>query len=246
MYGGMSLIELIAGVEAHEKTLTVFNADAHVTASLREHFSDRNVVVTDARTADGPQSYAVLSQGDEFITAARIDSVLGQADDHTLGFEEEPSRPILDYLDETTFTSYDTGQMIAASQEIEDRAWRMGTGAIHAGFQRLSILETRLDIYEQLASRDDLSVHVYAAPDVSVPDHEGFTVHVERSDEIRRAWFVAYDGAGMDANKCALLAEEREPRTFYGFWTYDPATVDWITTHLSTSYGIIESDGAGP
>jgi len=44
----------------------------------------------------------------------------------------------------------------------------------------------------------------------------------------------------VDAPVRALLAEEREPRAFYGFWTYDAATVEWIVDHLRSHYGVLE------
>jgi hypothetical protein len=240
----MSLSELIAGVEAHEKTLTVFNADREVLSALREQFHDRNLSVEGDETTDGEPSFVVLSERGEFVTAAGLDDVLGapDRDDREPGFEAEATRPILDHLDETMFTSYDTGQMVAASREIEDRAWRVGKGSLHAGFQTLSVLETQMDVYTQLAEKD-LDVHAYAFPDTDVPVHDtDLTIHVERAEEIERSWFVVYDGAGVDVNKCALLAEEREPRTFYGFWTYDPSTVDWIIDHLESSYGLLASE----
>ncbi|TKR26385.1 DICT sensory domain-containing protein [Natronomonas salsuginis] len=248
----MSLIELIAGVEDHEKTLTVFNADKETIATLREQFHDRNLSVFGEHTPSGkPEAFAVLADGDEFVTAAAIETILDSnadidptAEPQTTdpAFDGDAYRPILDHLDETMFTSYDIDQMVAASREIEDRAWRIGKGSIHSGFQKLSIIAEQMDIYEQLAGKSGLDVHAYAAPDADVPDHDtDLTIHVERSDEIERTWFVAYDGAGIDVNKCALLAEERESRAFYGFWTYDPSTVDWIIDHLESTYGLIES-----
>lgn len=75
-----------------------------------------------------------------------------------------------------------------------------------------------------------------------VEDHDtDLTIPVERSEEIERSWFVAYDGGGIGVNKCALLAEERDSGSFYGFWTYDPSTVDWIIEYLDSAYGILES-----
>jgi len=132
--------------------------------------------------------------------------------------------------------------MVAASREIEDLAWRLGQGTLHAGFQHLSILADQMDVYERLASQDDLDVHAYAYPDAEVPQHDtDLTIHVERTEEIADSWFVVYDGGGVGVNKCALLAEEREPREFYGFWTYDPDTVDWIIEYLEEAYGLVES-----
>ena len=240
----MSFTELIAGVEDHEQTLTVFNADEGTVSTLREQFHDRNISVSAERTSSGkPKSFVVLSDDGEFVTAADVETVLRPDDERTdPGFEGDPYQPILDHLDETLFTAYDIGQMVAASREIEDRAWRVGKGSLHSGFQHLSILHDQMSIYEQLAEKEALDVHAYAVPDTDVPEHEtDLTIHVERSDEIERSWFVAYDGAGIDVNKCALLAEERGSRAFYGFWTYDPTTVDWIIEYLESTYGLLES-----
>jgi hypothetical protein len=244
----MSLTELIAGVENHEKTLTVFNADATTVEAVRERFHDRNLTVTAEQTPSRrPGGFVVLSNTkevgeEEFVTAASVEDVLSQSDPNEPDFDEASYRPILDHLDETMFTSYDTKQMVAASREIEDRAWRLGKGQLHAGFQMLSILDDQMDVYKRLASKDGLDVHAYAYPDTEVPRHDtDLTIHVERSTEIEKSWFVVYDGGGVDVNKCALLAEERDPRAFYGFWTYDPDTVDWIIDYLEASYGLIES-----
>jgi len=239
----MSLIELISGVEAHEKVLTVVNANPEAVDSLREHFSDRNISVKSGTLDGSPQSFVVLSRDGEFVTAAGVDEILGLSSSTEPGFETETYRPILDHLDETMFTSYSIGKMVAASREIEDRAFRIGRGQLHSGFQTLSVLAGEVPTYNRIGSRDGLDVHAYAAPEGDVPDHDGFTIHVERAPEIRNTWFVAYDGAGIDQNKCALLAEEREPRQFYGFWSYDPSTVDYIISHLTTSYGFVETDG---
>ena len=241
----MTLTELIGGVEAHEMTLTVYNADGDVVSELREHFADRNLVVTAGEATNGPEEYVALSKDGEFLTAAGLDEVFEPRHDPETHFDGEQRTAILDHLDETMFTSYDIGQMVAASREIEDRAWRIGAGQVHSGFQNVSIIGTQLDVYERLGSKENLDVHAYGYPDADLPDHEEFIIHAERAEEIARSWFVVYDGAGVDSNKCALLAEERGDREFYGFWTYDPSTVDWIIDHLVSTYGLIETDG-GP
>lgn len=69
-------------------------------------------------------------------------------------------------------------------------------------------------------------------------------IHPAASDEIATSWCVAFDGAGLDHEKCALLVEERTPGGFYGFWTYDPGTVDYIVDHLSSTYIPVDTDGS--
>jgi hypothetical protein len=254
----MSLIELIAGVEAREPTLTVFNADPAVTKELREHFADRNVRIAEERSDEGPDGYAVLSRDGEFVTAVTVEELLpgvgGGAepgDDGPLGGgatgedataetgtgdRRRVGEPILDHLDETMFTSYSHADMVAASREIEDRAWRVGDGELHAGFQTLDVLTGEAETYDLLGGKERLDVHAYAANEGDPPDVDHYTVHVGETAEIRETWFVAYDGGGYDDAKCALLAEERAPGEFFGFWSYDPETVDYIIDYLTERY----------
>ncbi|WP_128904343.1 DICT sensory domain-containing protein [Halorubrum amylolyticum] len=252
----MSLIELIAGVEAHEATLTVFNADPAVTDELREHFADRNVRIVDDQTAAGPERFAVLARDGEFVTAVTVGELLpgpdgdGESGDGSRGNGSGGGEPragastggrvgeaVLDHLDETMFTSYSRADMVAASREIEDRAWRVGDGELHAGFQTLDVLTGESDTYDLLGEKERLDVHAYAADEGDAPSVEHYAVHVGETAELRETWFVAYDGGGYDDAKCALLAEERAPSEFYGFWSYDPETVDYIIDYLTERYG---------
>ncbi|WP_281195400.1 DICT sensory domain-containing protein [Halorubrum sp. F4] len=243
----MSLIEIISGVEAREATLTVFDPDPTVAETLAEHFADRNLRVVAERPAEGPTGYAVLERGGEFVTATAIDELLPAGDDapdddladdgaRADATPRRVGRPILDHLDETLFTSYSRADMVAASREIEDRAWRVGDGELHAGFQTLDVLTGESSTYDRLGEKERLAVHAYAAAEGNAPESSSFTVHIARTAEIRETWFVAYDGGGFDGAKCVLLAEEREPGRFYGFWSYDPDTVDRVIDYLTDRY----------
>lgn len=239
---GMTLHELITGVEDNEKTLTVFNADESVVTALGEYFADRNVTVGGAETASGkPGEFVTLSAGGAVLTAAGLSDLQRMLDDEParLGLRDRPYQPILDHLDDTMFTSWDAGQMITASREIEDRAFRVGRGTLHAGFQYVSTLANELPIYERLGSTD-VDVHAYAVPDTDPPDSDEFVLHLERDSEIERTWFVAFDGGPDPADRCALLAEERNERTFYGFWTYDGSTVEYVLEYLRERYWVEE------
>lgn len=238
----MSLSELIAGVEEHELTLTVYNTE-DVVSDLRERFADRNLAVETGETDAGPERFVALDKDGRFVGAAGLDELLEDPEPKRASFDSDPFRPILDQLDETLFTSYSRSKVLAASREIEDRAWRVGKGQLHAGFQRVSTLVTQLETYSALGARDALTVHTYATPDTELPKQDEFVIHTEETNEIANTWFVAFDGAGLDTNKCALVAEERAPGEFYGFWTYDPDTVEYIITHLSTTYLRLDADG---
>jgi hypothetical protein len=239
----MTLRELIEGVEAHEKTLTVFDPEPGAVEALRDHFGDRNLVVERASAEQGPRNYAVLGRDDEFVTSVGVDALLDPDEPTESGMVDAPYRPILNHLDETMFTSYDRGRMLAASREIEDRAWRAESGTLHAGFQYSSNVVPQREAYERLGNRGDLDVHVYVASGDPIDPLDGVTLHVEDCAEIRRSWFVAFDGGGLRENMCALVAEERaEKEGFYGFWTYDPSTVDYVLNHLTVTYATPESD----
>lgn len=233
----MALRELITDVEARRMTLTVVNTAASTVEEIREQYADRNLEIR-RETFDGdPRQFAVLSRDGEFVTALGLEEV-----------RAPPGTPltVLDHLDETLFTSYSIRQMFLASREIEDRAWRVETGELHAGFQTVSILETQTEAYNRLGEHTDLSVHAYAAPveGASPPNHDHYALHVEPAAEIRETWFVVYDGGGIDENKCALLAEERDERSFYGFWSYDPDTVEYLLRYLRSTYSHLEPGGS--
>lgn len=241
----MSLDEIVNSVERSERTLTVFNpadagtAEPDIVEALRTTLSDRNVEIRSETTESGrPRNSAVLEM--DGIVLATIDiesleSLLETTDTDRLGFDTDDYDDVLRHLRETTFTSYDRGQMLEATREIEDRAFRVGHGALHAGFQTTDRLADQRERYEELVDRG-LAVTVYATPGddpVTVP---GATVSTPETDEIATHWFVAFDGGGEPTQKSALLAEQRSDG-FYGCWTYDPDVVDWILTHLRDRYG---------
>lgn len=231
----MSLIEIIAGIEAREATLTVFDTDPAVAEALADHFADRNLAIVDERTTHGPSGYAVLERDGEFVTAVSTGELLPSSNERADG--DRVGEPILDRLEETLFTSYAHADMVAASREIEDRAWRVGDGELHAGFQTLDVLTGEDHIYDALGGEANLDVHAYAAAEGDPPSADRYAVHIGETAEIRETWFVAYDGGGLDTAKCVLLAEEREPGGFYGFWSYDPETVDDVIDYLTERYG---------
>lgn len=238
----MSLTDLVAGVEDAEKTLTVFNPEHGVVGELRERFADRNLAIVAETTLGGPRNFVVLSHRGSLVTAVDAAELVGSESQNASG-PSAAYRPILDHLDETTFTTYDRRAMLAASREIEDRAWRVGEGSLRAGFRTVDHFERQRTTYERIGGRDGLSVHAYAAPSSRFRPAENVRFHLERGAEIRDTWFVAFDGGSEGNDQCALVAEERDPGRFYGFWTYDSETVEFVVDHLRSSYERPKSDG---
>lgn len=221
----MSLREVVATVRGREKTLTVYTApETSVVPELREYFASQNVAIEGADAGSDPE-HAVLSDDGEFLTAVGIDALrsLTHGTPRSVGENADYSR-LLSHLDRTTFTSYNHRQMLEASREIEDRAWRTGDGRLYAGFQRLSNFAGERGTYERLASTD-LDVHVYGVPDDTVAVPDDVTFHGVAIPDVASSWFVVFDGGDDPRQACALLAEEHSDG-FYGFWTYDTSLVD--------------------
>jgi len=236
----MSLREIIETVESREKRLTVFDPPSReIVRQLREYFESQTVRIEVGTTDSSLSGYAVLSDNDadgEVLAAVDLGHLGDPADER----DTSPFAPIIEHLDDTTFTSYDLRQMMAASREVEDRAWRKGEGTLHTGFQRAGAIRQQSDVYADLSGKN-LDIHAYSAPSPEVPEIDGVTVHQEDTRELAESWFVVFDGAGDPLDACALLAEERgdtDERLFYGFWTYDPEIVDDILTHLDRRYAV--------
>ncbi|MFC7021067.1 DICT sensory domain-containing protein [Haloarcula halobia] len=244
----MSLHDLIEQVQQLEKDLVLFNVDStdQIGERLAGYFETQNVQITTTRTASGhPAGVAVLSNHDEVLGRFDVETLRNLVDHSpsqsgTVGISDAEYGDILGHLKETTFTSYDTEQMLYASREIEDRARRVGEGTIHAGFQRCSVMADQRAIYADL-SRRGLDIHAYGIADVAPPDIEGAQIHTTTTDEIAEMWFVVFDGGTDESQRSALLAEERSEDSFYGVWTYDPPIVDSVIDYLEQTYLLSEN-----
>ncbi len=238
----MSLHEIVAAVEGEEKTLTLLNPRRDgLDDDAAAYFEEQNVLVTEERTLSGrPEGVALLTRDGELLAATSTDAVVDLISETPagaggLGVDDSEHHDLLSHLKETTFTAYDKRDMTLASREIEDRAWRVGSGRLFAGFQYESILLGQARTYETLAS-GDLEVYAFAAPDGESVDLDGVRTHVEDDQELAQSWFVVFDGGPDRAQGSALVAESRGEDSYYGFWTYDPRIVSQVIDHLETSY----------
>lgn len=227
----MTLRELIRDVEGRRQHLTVRApaGEADLAETLAEHFATENVTVEHVPIGDDEESEVLLT--DDGVIMARLcgGAVRSLARPSTdapwhRGFERCDYRDLLVHLDETLFASYDRRQMLATSREIEDRAWRAGEGTLYAGFQAFSSLDSQLEVYRHLA-RTGIDVHVYGEDDCDPPAVDGITYHPSEHPDVLDTWFLVFEDDG-GTNSCALLAEERSPGEYFGFWTYDAVLVD--------------------
>lgn len=219
----MALQDLVSAVRGREKTLVVSGPAAAeaLAAELESRFALANVAVA-YEEGSAPVSVR-LRDGDAVLVEVSGDAARSLA-------ESEADGGLRRHFDEQTFTASDADEMLAATREIEDRAWRVGEGALHAGFQFFSAFEDQADVYRRLASAT-LDVHVYAAPDVTPPDGPFETYRIG-DPALAAVWFVVFDGAAEQ--RCALVAEERDPDSYYGFLTYDPDLVADVLAELPT------------
>ncbi len=264
----MTLADVIATVQDREKTLNIYNTDSAVVADIMSGLADRNVTVSAETTATGhPEEAAILCDDEEVIAVAGVESLQDATkraadkregryprsrfptpkqlrhERERSGDPQTPGEELLDAISDRTFTSYDTRQMIYLSREIEDRAWRVGTGRIHSGFQRVDAITDQRRKYRRLAKRG-LDVHVYAGePEATPPNINGVTAHLEGTSELASTWFVVFDGGQDPLQKSALLADRREGDSYYGVVTYEPQLVDRVLEYLTHRY---QSSGTAP
>ncbi|MHB9285576.1 DICT sensory domain-containing protein [Halobacteriales archaeon Cl-PHB] len=239
----MDLGQILDRVNGEKRDLTLFNVDLDPEAetAITEYFEPQHVTVRRRQTDDGmPRNFAVLHDGPAVVAAdplSAIEAWLDPQDDwRTESDVTERNYPdVLQHVSDQTFSEFGKARMILASREIERRAWDYGTGTLHAGFQRLSLVASQRRTYSSLPDRD-LTVHLYGLPDGPVPESVEAVIHAEEATELRDHWFVVYDGDGDDDRKAALLAAEVGDNSYSGFWTYRPPVVDAILAHLAATY----------
>lgn len=227
-----SLADVLEMATRRRRTVTVYAPS--LPSSLPEQFGTSHVEVRHV-PLESARPFVVLSESEETLSVVHLEDLVSFADgsEDAADDREGRRREFLSALADTTFSSLDRRQLLATSREFEDRAYRVGGGSLHAGFQSLSNFRDQERAYRRLGE-SGLDVHVYGLPDWTPPHIRNVTVHPERDTEIARTWFVAFDAPRDDA-KCALLAEERGD-TFHGVWTYDPDLVDCLTEYLQRVY----------
>ncbi|MXR22096.1 DICT sensory domain-containing protein [Halobacterium bonnevillei] len=220
----MSLGDVIDAARRRRKTLVVHAPDSDPdVSSVTDRFDGRNVdvVVEDVR-ADEPEPYVEVLENGQFravVSLADLRSFLEPPIEDP-GTYPRAHNALHELLDDSVFATLSRRQLLATSREIEDRAYRTGSGELHAGFQSQAAFEPQRALYNRLANDTDLGVHVHLVPDPGgVPD-TGATVHENPHPDVGRYWFLAYDG-GQTGQQCALVAEQRGSDAYHGVWTYD-------------------------
>jgi hypothetical protein len=228
------LESLIADAQRREKTITIYSDDPEM--SVLDRLAGHGVAVRHRRLPDGQAAFVTIHDGEEYLGALKLadfEELLsppvvrpGSRDDLSRAY-----RALYDILENTVFTSLDRHQLLGASREIEDRAFRVGHGTLRVSFQTFSAFETQTDVYYYLATNTALDIHVYGMGDWEPPAIDGVTFHESTADTVGRFWALGFDGGGDEMQTCGLVAQETDGE-FIGFWTYDPETVEKILSAL--------------
>lgn len=237
----MALSTFVDEIERRRKTIAVYSSSDP--DWVADQFATRNVAV-DYRPlpAHAGVGFAIVRDDGGFVASIGLPVLQTLLSPPLRRPGEDPPeaatyRELFELLDETMFTTFDRRQLLGTAREIEDRAFRVGRGTLRVGFQRPEAMHAQEPVYGYLAAETDLDVHLYVRSEWMPSTHLALTVHAESADEIGAFWFLAFDGGDDEMNACALLAEERHPGRYYGFWTYDSRLVSRILDYLRSTYG---------
>jgi len=213
----------ITDVERRRTELTVYSPED---TGLAAQLATRNATVEHRPLSPaGPPPFVAIRRNGGFVGALDLEEFRallappvvrpGEWDGLAEGY-----RALLGALEETVFTGLDRRQLLATSREIEDRAYRVGSGELRVCFQSLSSFDAQTGVYRQLAEGSDLAIHVYGEPDWTPPTVEGITYHRDTEGGLAPFWCLAFDGGPEESQACVLVARERADG-FVGFWSYD-------------------------
>jgi hypothetical protein len=246
----VSLTEFVDELDRSQQSLVVVNREAPepVQRMLVNLFDDQPVSVSESDLPDRGSNVVLLLDDDEVVASSPLaafqDAILFvNSDIYITGardLEDLTVPDVIRELDDVPFrllgypeSHHQKLLLITMSRIIERRAMRADTGTLRTSFQRLSRIDdesgTRT-VYERLAETG-VDVHVYGIPDWTPPPEFRVTMHGGYDEPFERSWFVVFTPETGD-DHAALLAYERAPRTWEGFWTYRRGLTLDIARHI--------------
>lgn len=247
----MSLLSFVEELPETDRSLVVCNRTQpeQLTQLLESTFPERDVPAIERIASDEAEDVVALVEDGEVVARSPL-SALGEqllfvnSDVFRTGsrdLDEVTVPDVLLAMDEQPFhlrgypeSDREKLVLITISRLIERRAREVGEGTLRSSFQRLSRLEDEVgtrEVYEQLVGTD-VDVHLYGTAEDLPPESLRGVVHVGETTDFRRSWFVVFDPPESADDPIALVAFEVEPRTWRGFWTYDPVRVQRIGRYV--------------
>jgi len=246
------LQQFIDDLESQHRRLVVVNGSA-VSAKVDrivDYFERFDLDPSHVSAAGLPKAFLVLTDGDACLGSIDIgelhdylfDSFSGDALEELT--EDNRQRPIVEgflaRLDQNVYSLSGERRLplVCVSQLLESRAWRRGTGHLHAGMQSLSTFERAPETWTRYRkiSVSGVETTVYGRPDWTPDDWGSVTAYGdETGDLVGEYWFAVYSGPEVNDDG-ALLAHETGTDRYTGFWTFDSATVDELVETLVADY----------
>jgi hypothetical protein len=248
----VSLSRFVDAADPRERTLLLVNWEAPrpLRSMLEGMFADQPIRVDESEVADEERDVVYLVEEGEVVAASPLDALkesilLVNSDTYMTGsggLDDLTVPDVVDALADARFrlrgypeSNDEKLLLIVISRYIERLGLDREGGRHRASFQRLSRIDdergTRC-VYERLAD-SGTDTHVYGMPDWTPPPEVDLTMHGGWSADFRDVWFVVSVPEDDDGRHAALVAVEREPRRWDGFWTYDPERVTEINDHIA-------------
>ncbi len=230
------ITSLLADVKRRTKTFIVYRSDD--ATAIESQFASHNVSVDHRELPSAvPEPFLVIEDDGAFAGAIALSELEGLLEPPIVRPEADDAvstgyRVLFDVLDETVFTAMERSQLLAVTREIEDRAFRVGTGTLRVAFQSFSTFEPQVKLYRTLGTRTDLDIHVHGTRDWTPPKIPNVTYHPDTDGTLDRYWVLAFDGGERETHTCALVAQEQDDG-YDGFWTDDTEFVEDVLAELS-------------
>lgn len=232
----MRLGSLLADFRDRDHQLTIYRSGDP--SEIELWLTDRGVSI-DARSLPpgGPKPFIEIETGGKFVGIIGEEQLVGLLDPpidrpgERDGIDEG-YRVLFEVLDDTVFRGLNRRELLAVSREIEERAFRIGNGTLRVSFQTVSKFRSQAAVYDALATRTSLDIHIYGAEDWEPPAINGITFHGQAAERFEAYWSLAFDGGTDVTQACGLVAEEKSAG-YNGFWTNDPGIVEEISSALT-------------
>ncbi|MCU4753794.1 histidine kinase [Halobacteria archaeon AArc-curdl1] len=243
----MSFQRVFEWIRQNERTLEVHTRDPDRIADLEATFGTYNVTVSARETPPQVDDEFVLVRDSTgsvqgVVGCETLEAILSPTEAH-LRFEPTATREemaVFDFLDNTMFRSSSRRQLLAITRELEERAWRTNGGNLYVGFQRSGALEAQRELYERFEKDREVAVNLYIRDDWH--GNDSFEVNTVVADEIATNWFVIFDGGPGGEQRGALVARERSPAEYDGFWTHDRVVLETLIDTLESLESVVPEE----